>query len=418
MQQVNDDMDELFRRAAEGYPLNTDGADWNAVGKKLSAQKSVADNTTAKNKNYKYLLWLLLLLPLGLMYKNYISDNKDTHSDTILKNSLNKNLTDEPLSKNIDSKSNDAKLFTVAPNKSLAVINSSGIKRKDKVKLNSNSKENDDPVFIPDKQSLIVDPVAELSYKKKSEFISEQDNKKNIAGNNNEIQPVKLNDNKKDEDSLFKNNIQEITESLQKKNRKQKEHGLYAGIVFSPDISTVKFQSIKKIGVSMGVLVGYQINKRISVESGVSWSIKNYYTDGKYFSTTRVYTNSTAKIKKVDGVCNMIEIPLTIKYNLTTGKTNFSTSAGLSSYLIKNEKYNYTINNSGQQYQHSATYSNSSTVLLAVANFSVGYNKALKKNISLRIEPYIKIPLKGMGIGSLPIMSTGFNIGITKKITR
>ena len=232
------------------------------------------------------------------------------------------------------------------------------------------------------------------------------------------MRELKLNDNKKDEDSLFKNNIQEVTESLQKKNRKQKEHGLYAGIVFSPDISTVKFQSIKKIGVSMGVLVGYQINKRISVESGVSWSIKNYYTDGKYFSTTRVYTNSTAKIKNVDGVCNMIEIPLTIKYNLTTCKTNFSTSAGLSSYLIKNEKYNYTIDNSGQQYQHSATYSNSSTALLAVANFSVGYNKALKKNISLRIEPYIKIPLKGMGIGSLPIMSTGFNIGITKKITR
>ena len=84
---------------------------------------------------------------------------------------------------------------------------------------------------------------------------------------------------------------------------------------------------------------------------------------------------------------------------------------------MKNEKYDFTIDNNGQQYQNSSTYKNSSTNLLAVANFSVGYNRALRQNITLRIEPYIKIPLKGVGIGSLPIMSTGLNIGITKKIS-
>ncbi len=39
MQDVNDDMD-LFRRAAENYPLNTDSADFNEVLKKLPAEQS------------------------------------------------------------------------------------------------------------------------------------------------------------------------------------------------------------------------------------------------------------------------------------------------------------------------------------------------------------------------------------------
>jgi hypothetical protein len=31
MQYVNDDMDELFKRAAENYPLDTNSANWNKV---------------------------------------------------------------------------------------------------------------------------------------------------------------------------------------------------------------------------------------------------------------------------------------------------------------------------------------------------------------------------------------------------
>ncbi len=49
-------------------------------------------------------------------------------------------------------------------------------------------------------------------------------------------------------------------------------------------------------------------------------------------------------------------------------------------------------------------------------NVSVGYNRTLNKVGTLRIEPYLKIPIKGIGIGNLPITSTGLNIGITKKI--
>ena len=247
----------------------------------------------------------------------------------------------------------------------------------------------------------------EPAQKKENEF---KDNK-NIADNKIETTAIKLGDNKKEVIETLKNN--EETKSPQKKIHIQKEYGLYAGIVIGPDISTVKFQSIKNIGISMGVLVGYYINSRISLESGVSWDIKSYYSIGKYFNTKNIPSNYNVKIENVEGVCNMIEVPVSIKYNLTTGKKHLSIAMGVSSYIMKKEKYNYVITKNGQQYQYSSTYKNASTNLLAAANFSVGYNTTLKKNISLRIEPYLKIPLKGIGFGSLPIMSTGLNIGIT-----
>ncbi len=128
----------------------------------------------------------------------------------------------------------------------------------------------------------------------------------------------------------------------------------------------------------MGLLVGFRLNKKFSVESGVFWDKKYYYTDGKFFSTKRVYSNTPAKIKNVDGLCYMTEIPLMVKYNFQpSGKTNFSTSAGVSSYIMKKEIYDYAVDNNGQFYQHSSTYNTHSTNLLAVANFAIGYNREL-----------------------------------------
>ena len=37
MQFVNDDMDDMYRRAAEEYPLKTDSGDWNKVLEKMQS---------------------------------------------------------------------------------------------------------------------------------------------------------------------------------------------------------------------------------------------------------------------------------------------------------------------------------------------------------------------------------------------
>lgn len=418
MQHVNDDMDELFRRAAEDYPLNTDSADWNAVAKKLSADKSIGVKESVKaNRNYKHLLWLLLLLPIGWLTYNYIS-NSSNNPDTISKNIGNKELQDASLSKKIIPQPVTVKPIDIPGNSTGSYIRDKQVKSKRKLKSSVTHSSNIS--VIPDEATTQSGNLFEVPGKKESDVVPGLKNYEDDVESKNETVKDKLMGDKKEEavkELLKDNNKGEAKKT--KNNIRQKERGLYAGIVVSPDISTVKFQSVKNMGIGMGLLVGYQFNTRLSAETGVSWDIKNYYSDGKHFNAKRVYPNPNSKIISVNGVCNMIEVPVNLRYKLTKGKVYISTTAGVSSYIMKKEKYDYLITyNNGQPYPHSSTYYDSSTNFLAVANLSVGYNRTLKRNLTLRVEPYIKIPLKGVGVGSLPIMSTGLNIGITKKISR
>ena len=64
MQYVNDDMDELFRRAAENYPLDTSNSNWNKVS---SALNNTEENPNERSNKKKRFFWLFALIPLSLI---------------------------------------------------------------------------------------------------------------------------------------------------------------------------------------------------------------------------------------------------------------------------------------------------------------------------------------------------------------
>src|SRR5215207_6767326 len=92
MQSLNDDMDELFRRAAEQYPLNTDGADWNKVMQKLPHSNEELPETGKNKKDFRYLL-LLLLLPIGFICGRYLGNN---HKDATTPGNKEVSIASEP----------------------------------------------------------------------------------------------------------------------------------------------------------------------------------------------------------------------------------------------------------------------------------------------------------------------------------
>jgi hypothetical protein len=63
MQYVNDDMDEMFRRAAEDYPLDTSGADWEKVKAMLNGD---AASSVTKEKKKRRFFWFFLIIPVGM----------------------------------------------------------------------------------------------------------------------------------------------------------------------------------------------------------------------------------------------------------------------------------------------------------------------------------------------------------------
>jgi hypothetical protein len=83
---------------------------------------------------------------------------------------------------------------------------------------------------------------------------------------------------------------------------------------------------------------------------------------------------------------------------------------------MKKEDYEYTYERQTSSYGYYKTYRNATTNLVSVAYLSMGVQQKIGNTISLRVEPYLKMPLKGLGIGSLPITSAGLNVGFTKRI--
>jgi hypothetical protein len=107
MQHVNDDMDDIFRRAGKDYPLDTSGADWDKIAAGL---KYPVEGKTNDNRKY---LWLLLLLPLpwicmkfsGSGEKPPIAETKQQSAPKAISNSNNGiTTTVNPADQNLNNK--------------------------------------------------------------------------------------------------------------------------------------------------------------------------------------------------------------------------------------------------------------------------------------------------------------------------
>ena len=57
---------------------------------------------------------------------------------------------------------------------------------------------------------------------------------------------------------------------------------------------------------------------------------------------------------------------------------------------------------------YDSTYYNSTNNILSILQISGGYEHQLGEKTNIWIEPYVKIPLRGIGIGNMPISSMVF----------
>ena len=80
---------------------------------------------------------------------------------------------------------------------------------------------------------------------------------------------------------------------------------------------------------------------------------------------------------------------------------------------MKKEDYDYLATHNNMSYEGYKSYSNSGANFLSVMSLGIGYEHSIGSGTILRVEPYLKIPLKGFGIGNMPIASSGLYLGIT-----
>jgi len=189
------------------------------------------------------------------------------------------------------------------------------------------------------------------------------------------------------------------------------------GITFSagPDISGVDVAEAGKVTLSYGAGLRYLLSDRISLRSGFYVSKKIYSAEKKYYKPSAFTYADYYYLQSVDANCNVYEIPITVSYSFNKSKNhNWFVSTGVSSYLMKKESYQYYYKYpSGITSDKSWALYNKNKHYFSVLDISGGYEYHASKKLTLSAEPYLKLPLTGIGDGKIKLKSSGVLFSVT-----
>ena len=410
-------MDDLFRRAAENYPLKKNNGDWESIFKKISlSDEQELPGKKERKKDSKKLL-IIVLLAIILILASLLIFNFNPKSNSSGKIAVAPVPRKDFENKNVQ-KENPVKNKIASQNPVAG-----------EQPLNVNSEKNNET-----SKGISFSPVQKGNILLKRTFSLPGSSTKNESGFETSSYPILI---KSDIDypkitfSAFANEIEKqpkividsslILSSEKKKTQTSKksvkENGLYAGIIAGPDFSKVKSEDFRKPGFNAGIFLGYQISKKFFAETGFTSGTKYYSSDGQTFHEQGAAMPDGMVVNNLQSYSRVLEIPLKIGYRIyKKNRSSFFVAAGVSAYIMTMEKNNYNVTMNGNEEKMVGLYEKNNVKTPAEFNLSTGWEYHLKGLMNIRIEPYLKLPLQGIGVGKLPVTSAGIQLGIYRMI--
>jgi hypothetical protein len=195
----------------------------------------------------------------------------------------------------------------------------------------------------------------------------------------------------------------------------QKQTHFYIFGTVAPEWSYVKHHGTDNMSLNYGGGIGYAFSRKWAVQAGVFFTAKKYTAgEGDYSPKSGSYFDNPAiVIESVDADCDVLEIPLSVRYTFhQKKKLSFFATAGLVSTVMKKEAYDYDFLHDGNPRYYSYTYKTGVFQLFSIANLSVGLERKISNKFSLLIAPYFNIPIQGIGEGKVHINSFGLQGGL------
>lgn len=209
------------------------------------------------------------------------------------------------------------------------------------------------------------------------------------------------------------------------------QKGLSVRFVVSPDLSAIGLRNFRRPGTNVGLLLEYRLASRWSIQAGVMQSTKVYkalatdYELPDYVAKWRVHPES------VNGRCNMLDIPINLRYDVALrprlngqAPSRWFVSGGVTTYIMQKEDYDYNYAEADQIH----VYPNANPSMtgwhgpptgrynFSQLNVSAGYERAFSKRLSWQVEPFVKVPLKGVGYYKINLLSTGAFFSLRYKL--
>lgn len=219
--------------------------------------------------------------------------------------------------------------------------------------------------------------------------------------------------------SIIQNHINNLAVNTKPADKiKSKFHDLFS-LNFSagPDVSAVDVNNIGTVTLLYGAGIGYKFGKRWQIKTGVYAVKKVYDAMPSDYHPPANFWNYYPNLDDVSADCNVIEVPVVLNYIFSQQlKQAWFVSAGISSYFMKKETYTYHSKLAPGQYQDkSYTIKNQNKHYLSSLRLSAGYEKKFNKIISLSAEPYLNLPLSGVGYGKVKLSSAGLLFSVSVK---
>ncbi len=206
-----------------------------------------------------------------------------------------------------------------------------------------------------------------------------------------------------------------IMEDLDKAQRATTESDLRSpnyfvvGALLSKEFSFVDMSDMTNLKWKAGLSVAYRYGEKHALKLSANYSQKDYMvsTIENYQVEDGFWPKATAP-NTASGICDVLELSLSESYFFNGyDKKGFFVNAGLTSYFLLREQYNYTYDTNDPELLWSWGEDNANRHWFGIGEVSIGYNLPFTDKSSLQIAPYAQIPLTGVGHGALKIFSSG-----------
>jgi len=183
------------------------------------------------------------------------------------------------------------------------------------------------------------------------------------------------------------------------------------GVLVSLDLSATGLEGFTKPGTMVGLVAEYRLGQNWSIQSGLTYAVKRYSALGTEYNTSAWPGGRSDNLIRAEAVCFVIDIPINLRryFNAKNGNRWF-VGGGVSTYLMLREDYDFEYTRPSPNWSPTGSVKGENNHLMGIANLSFGYETGVSKKFNLGIEPFMKLPLTGIGQGEVKFLSFGANL--------
>jgi len=201
-----------------------------------------------------------------------------------------------------------------------------------------------------------------------------------------------------------------------------KTTGLSVRALIAPDLSTIGLTNFSRPGTNGGLMLEYQYH-RWRIQAGILRSIKVYQANESMYESKATSQWDVAP-SSIDGRCNMLDIPINLRYDLALiprrnplPPSRWFVSGGTTTYYMLREDYTYNYDNPADpKIKYRDWTTETGRYGFSQLNVSAGYERALTPRLFWQVEPFLKVPLRGVGFYKVNLLSTGAFFSLRYKL--